>query len=303
MTNLADRKQFAPLLVVLAGMCWGIIGLFSKQLSADGFSPLQIAFIRVGIATVLVWLYLFIFNRGKLKIKFRDIWMFIGTGVLSLVFFSVMYFSAIQMTTLSIAAVLLYTAPCFVLIMSAIIFHEKITTKKTIAMLMAFLGCICTTGLFKAFFAGSGIGGVSLIGILLGIGSGFGYALYSIFGTAALKKYDSVTVTAYTFLFAAVTMLPFCVNREFFGLIQHGPALMNAVFIAIFSTIVPYLLYTQGLKDTEPGKASVLAFSEPLTATLTGLIVFKEALTLGGIIGILLIFFSIVFLNTKEKTF
>ena len=293
-------RRISLMFVIMAGACWGIIGIFSKSLSEIGFSPIQIVFLRFGFSAVLLWLYILIFDRDKMKIRFKDIWMFIGTGVLSLTLFSTLYFTTIQYTTLSLAAVLLYTAPCFVLMMSAIIFREKISKAKVTALLLAFFGCVCTSGLLETALRGNALNSVSLTGILTGVGAGFGYALYSIFGTLALKKYDTITVTAYTFLITTVTLLPFCFGKEFFVLFQCKGTLPSVVGITLVSTLLPYLLYTQGLKFIQPGKASVLAFSEPLIATLTGLLVFREKLTIGGAAGIILIFVSIVILNTKD---
>lgn len=295
-------RRFSPMFVIMAGACWGIIGIFSKSLLGIGFSPIQIVFLRFGISAVLVWLYILIFDRKKIKIRLRDIWMFFGTGIFSLTMFSTLYFTTIQRTTLSLAAVLLYTAPCFVMIMSAIFFREKIGRRKITALLLALLGCVCTTGLLEAALSGEALGSATLTGVLTGIGAGFGYALYSIFGTLALKKYDTVTVTAYTFLVTALALLPFCFGKELFALFQSKETLASVIGITLISTLLPYLLYTQGLKFTQPGKASVLAFSEPFVATLTGLLAFREKLTIGGAAGMLLIFISIVMLNTKERT-
>ena len=295
-------RRLSPMFVILAGACWGIIGIFSKSLSELGFSPIEIVFLRFGIAASLIWLYILIFDRAKMIIRLKDLWMFVGTGILSLTLFSTLYFTTIQSTTLSLAAVLLYTAPCFVMIMSAILFREKIGRTKIGALFLAFFGCVCTSGLMEAALSGKALGSVSLTGIITGIGAGFGYALYSIFGTFALKKYDTVTVTAYTFLISTLALLPFCFGKEFFVLFQSKGTLLNAFGITLISTLLPYLLYTQGLKFTKPGKASVLAFSEPFVATLTGLLFFREKLTLGGAAGMLMIFASIVILNAKGRT-
>ena len=293
----AASKTLAPLLIILGASCWGCIGLFTKPLSAAGLSAAQIAFARCFISAVLLWLFLAVFDRKKLKVQFKDLWMFIGTGVLSLVLFSVMYFTAQQLTGLSVASVLLYTAPCFVMIMSAMFFHEKITGRKILALGLAFSGCVCTTGLFGSLFGG-GLQ-LSVKGIICGVGSGLGYALYSIFGNVALKKYSSVTVTAYTFLFASLALMPFCINGEMLLIISGSAVIRSIVALAVVSTIAPYLLYTLGLSFTQPGKASIMAFAEPVVATLVGTAVFGEALPLSGIVGIAMIFFSIIILNSS----
>lgn len=294
-----DNPRLAPLLIILSGSLWGIIGIFSKTLSANGLSPQQITFVRCALSAVLIWAFLFVFDRDKLRIRLRDIWMFIGTGILSLAFFSVMYFRTQQTANLSVAAVLLYTAPCFVMLLSAVFFKEKIGGRKIAALLLAFCGCVFTTGLAQMLVTGEAV--ISLGSALTGVASGLGYSLYTIFGNVALKKYSDVTVTAYTMLFAALSLLPFSLSSGLPSAFSQSGSLLAALGIALVSTILPYLLYTKGLKHTEPGRASVMAFVEPVVATLTGVLIFSETLTLQGVIGILLIFVSIVILNTDSR--
>jgi len=203
----------------------------------------------------------------------------------------------IQETTLSIASILLYTAPCFVVILSSIIFKEKITLNKILALLMAFIGCILITGII-----GMNSLNITGFGILTGLGSGICYALYSIFGRLALKKYDTLTVTVYTFIVASVGILPFSNMTEMIGnIVASKIVLTNVLLLGIVSTLVPFLLYTLGLKHMEAGKASVMAFVEPMVATIVGIIFFGEQLNIQNIVGIVLIFMSIILLNLKKS--
>ncbi|MDD6798574.1 MAG: EamA family transporter [Clostridia bacterium] len=291
-------ENAASLLIVLAGVCWGIIGLFSTGLAQKGLQPVQITFVRCTVAAIVLWTLLLLFDRKKLLINPKDIWMFIGTGAVSVVCFNILYFLTMQAATLSVAAILLYTAPCFVMIMSVIFFGEKLTKAKISALLLASAGCVCTSGIISTV-TGSGLNGFNAIGIITGVGSGFCYALYSIFGNVALKKYDSATVTAYTFLIASVTLLLLCKVGDVADKIVTGDILGTALMLGIISTLLPFALYTAGLKYTAPGKASVLAFVEPMVATIAGVAVFNQSLDIAGAAGIILIFLSIVILNTK----
>ena len=292
------------LFILIGGSLWGIIGLFSTRLSAAGCSPVEITFIRNLVGAVGMIAYLGLTCRDKLKISIKDLWMFLGTGILSIVFFNIMYFWTINLATLSVAAILLYTAPCFVMIMSALFFGEKMTGKKITALIMAFLGCAFTTGVIDTFVLGSGPGAgtIKSLGIATGIASGFGYALYSIFGNAALKKYSSETVTVYTFVIAALSLAPFALRPSFFSMTGKGPVLTNAVAIGLVCTMLPFLFYTAGLKNTPPGKASVMAFVEPMVATLVSVFVMHEPFTITGMIGICMIFSSIVILALAKES-
>lgn len=302
--NFCDVKleDMASLFILTAGTLWGMIGLFSSAMSEGGFSSIEITFIRNAVAAAGLWIYLLIFQRKLIRIEIKDIWMFLGTGILSIVFFNIMYFTTIQLSTLSIAAILLYTAPCFVMVMSVLFFHEKLTKAKVAALICAFCGCVFTTGIVEGMLSGQGAGNITWIGIVTGICSGIGYALYSIFGNIALKKYHTETVTAYTFLIAAVSLLPFCLKEELIARMQNSSMAANALGIGLVSTLAPFCFYTTGLKYTEPGKASVMAFVEPMVATLIGIFILHQKITITGIAGILLIFISIVILNSKKHT-
>lgn len=136
--------------------------------------------------------------------------------------------------------------------------------------------------------------------IFTGLSSGFCYALYSIFGRIALKKYSSSTVTAYTFLFAAIASM-FVVDFPKIGevMVSSPNAILLAVFFAYISAFFPYILYTQGLKNTEPGNAAVMATFEAVVASVAGIIVFDESLTMIAALGIALVLFSVFILNRK----
>ena len=137
---MAQKDRTASLLVIAAGICWGIIGVFSKRLSAAGFSPVQITFGRSLVTAVVLTVMLAVKHPEKLRISWRDGWMFLGTGLCSIVFFNICYFIAIELTSLSVAAILLYTAPSIVMVLSVLLFKERFTVRKALALALAFGG-------------------------------------------------------------------------------------------------------------------------------------------------------------------
>lgn len=168
------------LYILAAGILWGTIGLFFNYLTALGLDRFQIMLLRIGIAAICLGIYIFATNKQLFQIDLRDWWMFFGTGICSLMFFNYCYFTCIAMVSLSVAAVLLYTSPMMVMIMSILLFHEKFTAKKGLVILITFIGCVLVTGFSRS--------SISLAGIFIGLASGFGYALYSIFSTYADRK-------------------------------------------------------------------------------------------------------------------
>lgn len=291
--NLSAPKASGAIL--LAGSLWGSIGLFVRALSGTGLSSLQLVFLRSVVTAVGLFFYLLLFRREALKIKWRDIWVFLGTGILSILFFSVCYFSTIQMSSLSVAAVLLYTSPVFVMLLSLVFFREKLTGKKLLALGCCLLGCALCSGVL-------GAGRLSLPALITGLLSGLGYSLYSIFGKFAVKKgYGALTTTFYTFLISALAALPFVALPEIPGKFaaQSGSPLLM-VLMGLVTSVLPYLLYTYGLSGTTPGKASIFASIEPVVAMLLGLLFFDEALSLSSAIGIALVLAAVALLSGRD---
>ena len=253
--------QSAYISIISGASLWGLIALFFKFLTACGFSPLQIVALRVLFAAVLMTAVIFKIDPKLLKIRWRDSWLFIGTGIFSLVFFNYCYFRSIESSSISIAVLLLYTAPVFVMLLS-----------------------ILTLEAFG-----------------FGLASGIGYALYSIFSKLALRRYNTLTITAYTFYFAAIAALPMAEPLQLFTLLADLRALIGAIAIALICTVAPYLLYTRGLQDVDAGQASILATLEPLVAAAIGIFIFGESLTTAKILGMILILSSIFILNTAKN--
>lgn len=291
---MKSRKILSIIMILIAASGWGIIGIFTRPLLGTGLNVIQITFVRSVITVMGMGIFLLIKDRTLFRIKLKDLWIFLGTGLISIIFFNVCYFLTIEHTTLSTASVLLYTAPCFVMLMSALIFKEKITVQKVVALVLAFLGCMLASG-----FVG---GDINAFVLLTGIGAGLGYASYSIFGKVALKKYHTFTVVFYTFAISAVGLLPFSnIPIIVSTFANDSNSLLFSLGLGIISTFMPYIFYTSGLKYVEAGKASVMAFAEPMVAAVAGIVIFNEPLYLKNAVGILLIFLAIILLNISIK--
>ena len=294
--NMEKKKYSAgPLLIILAGCFWGSMGIFVRRLGTYGFSSAQIVSIRVTLAAVCFCLLLLIRDRSGFRIFLKDIPLFLGLGFGSILFFTVCYFTAITMMPLSTAAILLYTSPIWIMLMSVLFFHEKLNGRKLLALALAFAGCVLVSGI-----SGEGL---TLTGLLVGLGSGVGYGLYSILGTVALRKYSPYTVTAYTFMFAAAGSWLICrpadMAARFSAAADPGSLLLLCGLTALITAVIPFLAYTLGLRTVEASRAGILATIEPLVATLIGVLAFSEPLTLISGIGIALILSAVILLNLR----
>lgn len=280
-----QKKAPASAAILAAAALWGVIGLWNRKLMAAGLSPFSIVLVRNLGGMLLLALFFALKDRSVFRVERRHLKYFFGTGVVSVVFFTVCYFSCQKLCSLAVASVLLYTAPSFVVLLSALLWKEPVTPKKLLALALTLAGCACVCGVFSGGLS------VTLPGVLLGLGSGFFYALYSVFGRYALAHYPPLTVTVWTFLFAGPASLVLVRPAELAAAFVPNPGLyLTALGLAVFSTAAPYILYTWGLARTEPGRASILASLEPVVASLAGTLAFGEpmgALTVLGIFCVL----------------
>ncbi len=292
-------KQRCAVSILTAAALWGSIGVFLRGLTDLGLSSMQAMTSRTIFAAVVLFAVLWVRDRSLLILQRPgDLRYFFATGILSLLFFNWCYFGAIKASSMSVAAVLLYTSPIFVVILSALCFGERITRRKAVALVLTFAGCTLVSGL-----AGAGEP-ISLTALLLGIGSGFGYSLYSIFGRFALRHYRSLTVTFYTICVAAA--------GSFVITLAIGEAPIPAVLfesargvalifgMAVLCCALPYLLYTAGLSGVQTGHAAIMATLEPVVAAALGIGLFHEEMTPVRLLGMGLVLLSVLLLARDD---
>lgn len=264
-----ERKKDSAA-ILLAAALWGIIGLWNRKLMAGGLSPASIVVVRNFGGMTALALFCALRDRRVFRVKREHLKYFFGTGVVSVVLFTLCYFSCQKLCSLAVASILLYTAPAIVVALSALLWKEPVTKRKIAALILTLAGCSLVCGLFSGGLT------VTAAGILLGLGSGFFYALYSIFGRYALDRYGSMTVTVWTFLFAGPASLMLLRPAELKAAFRLSELWLPALGLVVFSTVLPYILYTKGLAGVESGRASILASLEPVVASLTGVLVFGE---------------------------
>ncbi|MBR5645013.1 MAG: EamA family transporter [Treponema sp.] len=288
-----QKSNFGPILIIIAACFWGSMGIFVRHLEAYGFTAIQIVSIRLTLAALLFSILQIFIDRAGFKIALRDIPLFLGLGLGSILFFTICYFSAITIMPLSTAAILLYTSPIWIMLMAALFFHEKLNAKKLIALALAFAGCVLVSGISGDV--------ITVVGLLLGLGSGLGYGLYSILGTVALRRYSPYTVTTWTFIFAACGSWCVCRPADMilkFAGAEKLPLLLGfCVLTALVTAVIPFLTYTLGLRTVEASKAGIIATLEPVVATIIGIICFGEGLTILSALGILLVLAAVVVLK------
>ncbi len=292
-----EKKAFYASLIVVAACLWGVIGIFTSELEADGLSSTQVTEVRCAVTAIGLLVVMLIRDRSLFRIEPKDIIIFVIVAAFFMAY-NVLYFEEIAIgCPLSMVSIMLYTAPFFVLILSVFIFKEELTLNKIIALGLAFVGCALAVGL-----VGGDGGELNMTGFWMGLGSGFTYAMYTILNKFLLKKYDPMTLTFYAFGISALFLLPF---SDILGLLDIAVNVeMAAVWmlgLGLLITLLPYFLYGTGLKGLDAGYVSVLALIEPMVATVAGFVMYGQSPTTMKLCGIALVIVGVAILNLKLK--
>ena len=296
-------KRLALILPIISGILWGSTGPFVRMLVAAGLNNITVFFSRVLIASILLFFFLLIYNRSLLRIKIKDIWMFALAGGVGTLGLNICYNESILHLSLSLAAVLLALMPVYVVIIAAIVFKEKITSKKVICMILAFAGCVLVSGVLEQ--SGQNL---TVTGILIGVLSGVLYSFYSIFSRVAGDRgYHAFTIIFYSMLIAMIVLIPFADWNALGTYVAEAPAAHTGILVvhSLLSSVLPYIFFTIGLIYAETGTASILgAAGEPAAATIFGLIIYAEVPSVLSIAGLVLTIIALALLvrTPKAKT-
>lgn len=282
--------------ILLAGVLWGVIGLFTRGLGEYGVTSGGILVVRSGGCAVLFLVCGLLRDPGMLKIRGKDVWLFLFFGLGSSLFFTYCYYRSIELGSLSAACTLMYSAPVFVMVISLFVFREKFSRRKLVALLCAVAGCCLVSGLLE------GASPLSLGGAVFGLLAGIGYAFYSVCIKALSNRgYDSVTINFYGWLLCMLGGLVIWGFGPAKPVFQSGASVLLGVGLVVVSGFLPSLLYSLGLRGEEAGKGAVMASIEPVVASLMGVLVFHESISFLGILGVLLVLGAVVILNTGPK--
>jgi RarD protein len=274
---MENTKIIGYAAAVMSVMLTGAMGIFVRNISLDGSI---ITFARLGLG--LVFLFFFLILKKEIRTvkitKFSYSLLF--TGIL-MAMVSLCYINAINSTSLANAAFLLYLAPLIAVGMAAVLLKEKFTLLNGGLLCLAFLGF-----LFFLEFKFS-LNMDESKGFLWGIGSAITYALYIVFNRKIPAQIPALTRSFYQLLFGAVTMLPFLDASIQSVTLKDVNWLMA---IGLFQGFLAISLFTFAVKHLKTVEYGTVSYVEPLIASLIGVFLYSESLTVFQFIGCIIIF-------------
>lgn len=283
--------------MTVSGIFYGFIGIFVQGLSQYNIPTEVIAFFRPFVAFVAIFIYLLIWKREHLKISAKNLFYVILIAISSQTIFNRLYFAAIEKTTITTAAVLIFTSPIFVVIMARFIYKELFTLPKMVALFIALIGTYLTVtgGNFEALKINS-------TGLLLGLGAGFMFALLPIMNKNIAGKVHFLTIACYTMGFGALFTFILIGSKPIMAIDYNVNIWVNIIGLGIIANALGYVLYTKAMSyNIESSKASIITTIEVPVAAITSFIVFGEKVWGLKLVGVILVIVSVVLLEYGDK--
>lgn len=282
--------------ILAAAVIWGSIGVAGRIAFAAGVGPLETAFFRAAIAFLTIAGAVALSNRSLLRVRRDDLWLFGAFGVVSIAAFFFVYLYAISRTSVATAAILLYTAPVWVIILSRFLFHEPLSPGKVLAVVLAIAGCVLVVRGYDPRSLR-----LNFPGVLAGLASGFTYGMYSIFGKRALRRYSPLTTLVYALGIGALVLG----GTAWAGgaiTVGHPAAGWGAIlYLSLVTTLLAQWLYLSGLGEVEAGRASLVATFEPVVAAILGYVALGERLEGWQILGGFLVLSAVLTVRRLER--
>jgi DME family drug/metabolite transporter len=290
----SERLRGYGLALVAAGL-WATLGLIYHRLETFGLPRLTIAFLRATVAALILFPALGWRRPSWLRVERRDWPLFVALGLFGVAAFFVVYIYAIALTGMGVAAVLMYTAPAWVTLISAVFFKEQLGRLKVGALLLACAGCALVGRVYDLDSVR-----LNLLGILAGLGAGLTYGLYTIFSKVAQSRYTSWGTLAYALGLGGLFMLPLQPLSDVGHTLTTPAVLFWLLILGLFPTLVGGVAFNAALRRVPASDASIIATLEPAIAAMLGWAFLGEQLELLQLLGAGLILAAVVALQRES---
>ncbi len=275
-----SRSVRGYLFVLVAATLWASIGVFYKLLiNGYGLQPLAAAALR-GSAGGLILLAVLLVLRVDLRVPRQDWPIFLAYGVVGVALFFICYVTAINLAGVAVAAVLMYTSPAWVALISWRWMGERLERRGLAALGLALAGAALVARVYN-FEALR----LNAPGMFAGLAAGLTYGLYSVFNKLLVRRNPPWVVQVYGLLIGAAVLVLIVPARE----LARGAASPGSIALIVSMGIIPTLLaslaFAIGVQWIPISIAAIVATWEPAIATLFGYVLFGERLETGQWLG------------------
>lgn len=273
------KKQSPRMQIILSMLIFGTIGVFRRWIPYPS-SVVALARSVIGLAFLLLVRAAKRERVNRVAVK-RNLWKLLLLGAMMGINW-IFLFEAYNYTSVAAATMCYYMAPVFIILLSPIVFGEKITPRKGICAAVAVFGMVLVSDVLT-----SGLHGAK--GLLFGL---IAAALYAavVIGNRTLKDISAEDRTVMQFAGAAAVMLPYVLLTVDLPALEPTPsALLLLLLVGVVHTGIAYVLYFGGIASVSAQTAALLSYIDPVVAVILSLTILKEPMSPAAMLGAVLV--------------
>ena len=255
--------------IIISMLAFGTVGLFIKNID---LASAEIALYRAVIASTVIFAYIVLAKKqiNYANLKKQLLKLFISGAAIG--FNWIFLFEAYRYTSIALATLCYYFAPVIVIVMSGVIYKEKLTLKQIICFIGATVGVLFIIGSVEE---GSG----STMGIIFGLGAACLYA-FVVLMNKSIRGIGGEEQTLMQFLSASLVLTPYVLANTGFNISSlNSFGLINVCVLGIVHTGIMYVLYFSSMHSLSGQTLSMLSYIDPLTAVIISLLILHEPVT------------------------
>lgn len=284
------------LCVMAAALLWATIGTVGKALIIAGMSPFILVQTRVTLAALILTTTLALARPALLRVKARDLGPLFLFGGVFMALMQLSYFLAISRIQVAAAIFVQYLAPVIVAVFSIVFWHERLTSRKVLALFLSVAGCYLVVGGYNLELLQ-----MNRVGFAWAFLSALTFASTTLLGEKVMHRHNPWTALAYGFLFSALALnavdAPFSVLSQAYTLYQWA----SILYIVVFGTLLPFGLYLAGVNYIRSTRTMITATLEPISASFMAFFALGEVLSPLQIAGGIAVIAAIIVLQKERE--
>ena len=265
--------------VVISALAFSIYPILGKYVFAGGANLATILFVRFFVASLVFW-GIALIQGGLPRLPLRTWLILLGMGGILYASMAALYLSSVRFIPASLAALLLYTYPILVTLLTVVLGQENINKFKVCGLTLSTLGLVLVLGV--------ALHGIRPLGIFMALGSAAIYSIYIVIGNNVLQSTPPVVATAIITMGGAATYGADGWVQGFTWRLSWETWL-GVLGIMFFCAVVAMLTFFLGVKHIGAARASILSTLEPVGTVAFAFIFFQERFTLAQALGGLLV--------------
>lgn len=287
--------------MVFAGGCsYGLLSTFVKLAYKEGYNTAELSFLQALTGLIILSILLFIQNRRKQN-KEKEYtgktqwWTLLLAGA-SIGLTSLVYYHSVKYIPASVAIIILMQFTWIGILLDWLLYGKTPTRDQIQAIVLILIGTTMAGKLLN-----SGVDTLSTKGLVYAFGSALFFALYVVISSRIKADIQPLKKSAIMMLSSATVI--FILNAETILFYSHFDIglIKWILFLALFGTIIPPLVFSTGIPKVGVGYSSILMTAELPVAVICSQMILKEQVNLLQWAGIILILLSIIWLNLKKQ--